>query len=158
MVANIDFIMGSEKFKTYFQYHWNLILIHALLFQNLYNFVQNNYLDNPVKLWSQGQRWIECCIVLKIVDGSELSIFSLSLTQQKQVLRRPRNIVSILSNFTQSSWMILSCFYHFQSINWMWGGLERNPPHFTDPFDFCSWNLQSFVSFRWLICKLIYMF
>ena len=83
MVANIDFIMGSEKFKTYFQYHWNLILIHALLFQNLYNFVQNNYLDNPVKLWSQGQRWIECCIVLKIVDGSELSIFSLSFTQQK---------------------------------------------------------------------------
>ena len=31
----------------------------------------------------QGQRWNECCLWLKIVDGSELSIFSLSLTQQK---------------------------------------------------------------------------
>ena len=41
MSADMDFILGSEKLKTYFQYHWNLMPdikpdIHAVLFQNLY--------------------------------------------------------------------------------------------------------------------------
>ena len=129
----MDFILGSEKLKTSFQYHWNLMPvikpdINPCFFVS--KFLQNDYLDNPVKLWSQGQYWKSCCILFKIVDGSELS-FSLSLTQQKQVLRRPGNIVSILSYFTQSSWMTFSCFYHFQSMNWMWSGLERNSPNVT---------------------------
>ena len=115
----MDFILGSEKLKTSFQYHWNLMPvikpdINPCFFVS--KFLQNDYLDNPVKLWSQGQYWKSCCILFKIVDGSELS-FSFSLTQQKQFLRRQGNIVSILSYVSQSGWVTSSCFYHFQSMN-----------------------------------------
>ena len=114
----MDFILGSEKLKTSFQYHWNLMPvikpdINPCFFVS--KFLQNDYLDNPVKLWSQGQYWKSCCILFKIVDGSELS-FSFSLTQQKQFLRRQGNIVSIRSCFTQSSWMTFFLFLSF-SIN-----------------------------------------
>ena len=130
MSADMDFILGSEKLKTYFQYHWNLMPdikpdINSCCFVS--KFVQNDYLDNPVKLWSQGQCWKSCCILFKIVDGSELS-FSLSLTQQKQFLGSQGNIVSILSYVAQSGWVTFTCFYQFQLMSWMWSGLARNPP------------------------------